>query len=193
MAIRERIEGREEEEKPKGIEIKFKYEDYLHLPDDGKRYQIIGGELYVVPAPVPYHQKISRNIEFILFAFVKERDLGEVFNAPCDVILSEEDVVQPDILFISKEREHIIGEKNIQGAPDLIIEILSPRTMEIDRKLKVKLYERYGVKEYWLVEPERKEVEVLVLGEDGYTSWGTFKESFSSPLLKIEVDLKDVF
>ena len=193
MAIREKTEDRGEEEKPKILEIKFKYEDYLHLPEDGKRYQIIGGELYVVPAPVPHHQKISRNIEFLLYSLVKERGLGEVFNAPCDVVLSEEDVVQPDIFFISKEREHIIGEKNIQGAPDLIIEILSPRTVEIDSKLKVKLYERYGVKEFWLVEPGRKEVEVLVLAQQGYTSLGTFKESFASPLLKIEVDLRGVF
>ncbi len=192
MAVIEK-EERGEEEIPKSLEIKFKYEDYLLLPDNGKRYQIIGGELYVVPPPVPYHQKISRNIEFILYSLVKERDLGEVFNAPCDVLLSEEDVVQPDIFFISKEREHIIGEKNIQGAPDLIIEILSQRTAEIDKKLKVKLYEKYGVKEYWLVEPERKEVKVLVRGQEGYMSLGTFKESFSSPLLKTEVDLREVF
>jgi Uma2 family endonuclease len=193
MATREKIEERREEEKPKSLEIKFKYVDYLHLPNDGKRYQIIGGELYVVPAPMPYHQDISRNLEFILYSFVKERELGRVYYAPCDVVLSEEDVVQPDILFILKEREHIIGKKNVQGAPDLIIEILSPRTMEIDRKLKVKLYERYGVKEYWLVEPERKEVEVLVLAQQGYTSLGTFKKSFPSPLLKTKVDLRDVF
>ncbi len=107
MAIREKTEDRGEEEKQKILEIKFKYEDYLHLPEDGKRYQIIGGELYVVPAPVPHHQKISRNIEFFLYSLVKERGLGEVFNAPCDVVLSEEDVVQPDIFFISKEREVI--------------------------------------------------------------------------------------
>jgi Uma2 family endonuclease len=175
------------------VEVRYTYEDYLHLPDDGKIYQIVEGKLYRMPAPVPYHQRISRNIEFMLYSFVKERDLGEVFDASCDVVLSEEDVVQPDILFISKEREYIIGDKNIQGAPDLIVEILSPRSDYLDRKLKVELYEKYGVKEYWLVDSDRKEVEVLTLTKGGYKSIGSFNKSFSSPLLKLEVNLSEIF
>jgi Uma2 family endonuclease len=167
------------------VEIRYNYEDYLHLPDDGKIYQIVGGKLYRMPAPVPYHQKVSRNIEFILYSFVKENDLGEVFDAPCDVVLSEENVVQPDILFITKEREYIIGDKNIRGAPDLIVEILSPRSDYLDRKVKVELYEEYGVKEYWLVDTDRKEVEVLTHTKEGYKSRGAFNKSFSSPLLKL--------
>ncbi|PIU55300.1 MAG: restriction endonuclease, partial [Chloroflexi bacterium CG07_land_8_20_14_0_80_51_10] len=106
----------------------------------------------------------------------------------------EENVVQPDIFFISKEREHIIGEKNIQGTPDLIIEILSPGTEELDRKLKVRLYEGFGVREYWLVDPERKEVEVLMLTPEGYSSFGIFGESLSSPLLQgLVMNLSEVF
>ncbi len=174
-------------------EIKFTYEDYVKFPDDRKVYQIIEGELYMVPAPIPYHQDISGNLEFILRSYVRSKNLGKVFYAPCDIVLSKENVVQPDIFFISKEREHIITEKNIQGAPDLVVEILSPRTEEIDRKLKVKLYEKYGVKEYWLVDPERKEFEVLVLGEEGYQVFGVFSQSFTSPLLGLEVDLGEVF
>lgn len=174
--------------------IRFTYQDYLKFPDDGKRYQIIEGELYMTPAPVPYHQRISRNLGFILWDFVRKRNLGEVFYAPCDIVFSEEDVVQPDIFFASKEREHIIGEKNIQGAPDLMVEILSPRTDELDRKLKVKLYEKFGVKEYWLVDPEKKEVEILSLTQGGYSSFGVFKESLSSPLLKgLKLNLQEVF
>jgi len=177
----------------KTLEIRYNYEDYLHLPEDGKRYQIIGGKLFRMPAPVPYHQRVSRNIEFILHSFVKERDLGEVFDAPCDVVFSNEDVVQPDIFFISKEREYIIGDKHIRGAPDLIVEILSPRSDYLDRKVKVELYVEYGVKEYWLVDPDRKEVEVLILTREGYKSMGAFNKSFHSPLLKFEVNLSEVF
>ena len=174
--------------------IKFTYQDYLQFPDDGKRYQIIEGELHMTPAPVPYHQRISRNLEIILWDFVRNKNLGEVYYAPCDIVLTEENVVQPDIFFISKEREHIIGEKNIQGTPDLIIEILSPGTEELDRKLKVRLYEGFGVREYWLVDPERKEVEVLMLTPEGYSRFGIFGESLSSPLLQgLVMNLSEVF
>jgi Uma2 family endonuclease len=175
------------------VEIRYNYEDYLHFPEDGKRYQIVGGKLFRMPAPVPYHQKVSRNIEFILHSFVKEHDLGEVFDAPCDILFSDVDIVQPDLFFISKEREYIIGDKNIQGAPDLIIEIVSPGSDYLDRKLKVELYEKYGVKEYWLVDTDRKEAEVLMLTRKGYRSMGAFNNSFSSPLLKLEVKLSEVF
>lgn len=175
------------------VEIRYNYEDYLHLPDDGKTYQIIGGKLFRMPAPVPDHQRISRKLERILDEYVMEKGLGEVFYAPCDVVLSEEDVVQPDIFFISKEREYIIGDKNIQGAPDLVIEIVSPRSEYLDRKVKVELYGKYGVKEYWLVDTDRKEVEVLILIEEGYKSMGAFSKSFYSPLLKLEVKLSEVF
>lgn len=90
--------------------VRFTYEDYLLLPDDGKRYQIIEGVLYMVPAPAPWHQDIARKLVILLNEFVERYKLGRVFFAPCDVILSEEDIVQPDIFFISKEREHIITE-----------------------------------------------------------------------------------
>ena len=175
-------------------QIKFTYQDYLQFPDDGKTYQIIEGELHMTPAPVPYHQSISRNLEHILWGFVRKKDLGKVYYAPCDIVFSEENVVQPDIFFISKEREHIIGEKYIHEAPDLIIEILSPRTKELDQKLKAKLYETFGVKEYWLVDPEKKEIEVLTLTQEGYSSFGVFTESLSSPILKgLTVGLSEVF
>ena len=96
------------------------YEDYSALPDE-KRYELIEGDLYMVPAPDFYHQIVSGNIEFFLRDFVKKRKLGIVVYAPVDVLLSPEDVLQPDILFLSNERRHIITEKNVSGAPDLVI------------------------------------------------------------------------
>ena len=176
--------------------IKFTYEDYLHLPDDGKRYQIIEGEVYMVPAPSPFHQHTSARLYLTLSKFITENNLGQVFYSPCDVILSEENVVQPDIFFISKERESIITEKNIQGAPDLIVEVLSPYTAKIDKSLKRGLYEKFKVKEYWLVDPDSKEVEILTLKGGSYHSQGIFtgESTFQSPLLKgLKVNLKDIF
>lgn len=175
---------------------RFTYRDYLHLPDNGKRYQIIEGELYMVPAPVPYHQKISGNLSFVLRKFVEEKKLGEVYCAPCDFVLSKTDIVQPDIFFISKERLTIIGKKYITAAPDLVIEILSPYTEKIDLLLKRKLYAEYGVKEYWIVDPEEKTVELFVLEEEMFITQGKFQlgEKLESKLLRgLIIDIDEIF
>ena len=111
--------------------------------------------------------------------FVKDRELGEVFFAPTDVVLSDTDVVQPDILFVSRERAHIITEDNIQDAPDLVIEILSPGTAERDRGFKRALYAQHGVREYWLVGPDSATVTVLALEEEGFEVVGTYGEGDS--------------
>ncbi|MBS3905550.1 MAG: Uma2 family endonuclease [Syntrophaceae bacterium] len=178
------------------IDEKFTYQDYFHLPDNGKRHQIIDGELYMVPAPVPYHQRILRNLGRILDQFVNENRAGEIFYSPCDVVLSDVDVVQPDIFFISQERLSIVQDKNIQGAPDLIVEILSPYSEKIDKISKVKLYARYGVKEYWIVNPEKKEVTVLNLKGSSYKSLGNFcfKDSFETKFLKgLTIKVSEIF
>lgn len=115
---------------------------------------------------------------------------------PCDVILSEGDIVQPDIFFIFKEREHIITERNIQGASNLVVEILPRFTAKLDKTLKTGLYERFGVKEYWLVDPEQKQIEVLALRGQGYESLGIYRiaQCLGSPILKgLKVDLREVF
>lgn len=166
--------------------IRFTYEDYLHFPDDRKRYQIIDGEVYMVPAPVPYHQIVSSNIEFMLRSFVSKHNLGQVFRAPCDVILSNEDVVQPDIFFISKNRLKIITEKNIAGPPDLIIEVLSPYTEKLDRAIKRDLYARYEVLEYWLVDLATKEIEILTISGKEFSSMGAYdiNDAFESKVIK---------
>ena len=180
--------------------VKFTYEDYKSLPEsETKRYELLGGELVVVPSPTEYHQRISGNLEFILRRFVRERDLGRVYYAPLDVVLgegAEREVVQPDIFFISKERYEIIAEEEIRGAPDLVVEILSPGTEDRDRHYKKTLYARYGVREYWIVDPEAKAVELHALGERGFELIKTYKhgETLSSPLLAgLAVDLEEVF
>ena len=176
--------------------LKFTYEDYLKLPDDGKVYQIIDGEVFMAPAPTPNHQRIALQMAIRLSAFVNEKGLGEVFIAPCDVVLSEENVVQPDILFISSQRAHIIGERYISGPPDLVAEVLSPGTEKIDRVLKRGLYERHGVKELWFVSPERREIQVLRLVRGKFVEHGRFGvgETLTSPLLSgLKFDIDEVF
>lgn len=137
----------------------YTYADYEKLPE-GAPYQLIGGCLVKEPSPVPYHQILSRRIEFELVKFVEDRGLGEVLDAPMDVYLSETEVYQPDILFISKERINIIGEKNIEAAPELVIEILSPSSAYYDLRHKKNVYQTSGVKEYWVVDPIEKSIEI---------------------------------
>ncbi len=175
--------------------IRLTYNDYLTLPDE-KRYELIEGELFMVPAPDFYHQIVSGNIEFHLMDFVKKRNLGVVVDAPVDVVLSPENVLQPDILFISTERKHIITKKNVSGAPDLVIEILSPSTQERDKLVKRDIYSKYGVKEYWIVDPVEKNIEVMIQGHEGYKLHAIFlnDEVLTSPLIEgFLLPLKEVF
>jgi Uma2 family endonuclease len=144
------------------------YEDYVLLPDDGKRHEIIDGDHYVTPAPKTNHQSASINLSAAMHSFVKEHSLGIVLTAPSDVILSNENVVQPDVLFVSAARASIVTEDNIQGAPDLIIEIISEGTRKKDEIIKRKLYERFGVTEYWLLDPELETVKIYHRAEEGY-------------------------
>jgi Uma2 family endonuclease len=145
---------------------KYSYEDYAKLPE-GAPYELIGGELVEEPAPIPVHQRISRRIGTELIRFVEEHELGEVFYAPVDVHLSDEETYQPDILFISNDRLGIIGVVKIEGAPDLVIEILSPSTAYYDLRHKKQVYEESGVQEYWIVDPIEKCIEIYRNG-DGF-------------------------
>ena len=173
----------------------YTYEDYARLPE-GSPYQLIGGDLIMVPAPAPYHQRISRKIEFMLLQHVEKNDLGEVFYSPIDVYFSEEDTFQPDIIFILKERSNIIGETKIEGAPDLIIEILSPSTAYYDLGRKYKVYEKAGVKEYWLVHPDRKAIEIYLNSGEKFQLSQAVEEAgiVKSELLEdFEVELGKIF
>jgi Uma2 family endonuclease len=142
------------------------YDDYLTLPDDGKRYEIIGGELVMTASAITKHERISRKLFVRLDNFIVERDIGEVFDAPFDVVLSMTDVVQPDLMYISKERSHIITENNIVAAPDLVVEILSESTKVRDKTTKKALYEKYGVNEYWIFYPVEKKVKQFILQDE---------------------------
>lgn len=139
---------------------KLTYDDYARIPDDGQRHEIIDGEHYVSPAPFIPHQRISRRLTLRLGGLIEQHRLGEILYAPCDVIFSKHDIVQPDLLFISNERAGIITIKNVQGAPDLIIEILSEGTRRLDETVKLDLYDRYGVPEYWTFDTSRQAARV---------------------------------
>ncbi len=180
----------------KTSDLKITYQDYLLIQNTDKRYELFDGRLYMVPAPIPYHQRIVLKTTKLLSAFVEKHNLGEVFVAPCDVVLTEVDLVQPDIFFISKERSHIITEKNISGPPDLVVEIISKNIEYRDRLLKKKLYAQHKVKEYWIVDPKEKTVEILVLKGKVYKTKGIYseKESFESDLLNgLKMDGKLIF
>ena len=139
---------------------KLTYEDYVLFPDDGLRHEILDGEHYVSASPFVRHQRISSRIYKPLSSWVEDHGLGEVFYASVDVVLSPHDVVVPDLFYISKERSYIITEKNIQGAPDLIIEIISPGTRLRDEGIKLQSYGACGVEEYWMVYPDRQTTRV---------------------------------
>ncbi len=128
--------------------VRLTYEDYCRMPA-GLRYELVEGDPRMVPSPSVRHQKISQRLERPLLERVEDAGRGTVLDAPCDVVLSEHNVVQPDLLFVAKDRLGIIGEANIQGAPDLVIEILSKDSEPWDRVTKRRTYARYGVRELW--------------------------------------------
>ncbi|MDO8140512.1 MAG: Uma2 family endonuclease, partial [Candidatus Brocadiales bacterium] len=138
------------------------YADYLKI-DDNNRYEIFHGELRMVPAPSTDHQGVSRNLEFLIWNFVKGKDVGKVFYAPIDVIFDDDEVFQPDIVFIRSENRNIIGKNAIKGIPDLIVEIVSPSSAFYDTVEKKEVYRKYGVKEYWVVFPDEKVIEIFTL------------------------------
>lgn len=147
---------------------KLTYHEYLLLPNDGKRYEIIDGDLFMTPAPATRHQTIAVRLSHLLMTYLEGHPVGIVLAAPCDVVLSEIDVVQPDLLLIRHDSAARITETNIQGPPDLIIEILSPGTATRDRDLKRKRYEHFSVQEYWLVDPDQNPLELLAVKHGRY-------------------------
>jgi Uma2 family endonuclease len=146
---------------------RLNYEDYVLIPDDGKRHEILDGEHYVTAAPFVRHQRLVVRLTILIGGFVETHDLGQLLVAPTDVVLSPHDVVQPDLLFISNARASIVGEKNVQGAPDLVIEILSESTRRLDEAVKLEAYERFGALEYWMLDSRRKGADVWERGPGG--------------------------
>lgn len=179
--------------------LKLTYEDYLYFPEDGRRHELIDGEHYVTAAPNLKHQTAVLNISSDLRDFVRPRKLGKVWVAPVDVVLSDNDVVQPDIVFLSRDRMSLAAEgANLQGAPDLAVEVLSPATRRTDAVMKRHLYEKFGVREYWLVDPELEKVEVYRLWDGRYRRAAELSaeggDVLKSPLFPgLEIVLAEIF
>ena len=174
---------------------KFTYADYLNAPDDA-RYELLDGELIMSPAPNRLHQSASFKLSVDLGILLKRVEIGHIFVAPFDVVLSDTDVVQPDIMFVSNARAHIITDANIRGAPDLVVEILSPGTAERDRTFKRDLYARHGVKEYWMVDTELRRIYQLTHDADEFRLAGVFDmgDTLASPTLNgYALNVSDVF
>ena len=144
--------------------VRLTYQDYANTPDD-ERYELIDGELIMSAGPNLPHLKNQSELGHYIKSFVKLNDLGEVFYSDADIVLSDTDVLKPDLSFVSKERAHILTYANIQGAPDLVVEILSPSTARRDWGVKRELYAKHGVKEYWIADPANKIVWVMLLNE----------------------------
>ncbi|MCL6559330.1 MAG: Uma2 family endonuclease [Firmicutes bacterium] len=173
----------------------YTYEDYRKLPE-GAPYQLIGGELVLTPAPGTYHQIISMKLEFQMVDFVSKNGLGIVLYAPIDVYLEETETYQPDIIFIAQERMGIIEPARVNGAPDLVVEILSPATAYYDLRKKYKVYEKSGVKEYWIVDPEEKSVQVFLLKEGKFAldQEAAIQDTVTSRIIEgLTVSLESIF
>ena len=170
------------------------YQDYSDLEGD-ERYELLDGVLVLLASPNEVHQTASLRMIVRTNAFVDENDLGRVFHAPYDVLFTDTDVVQPDVMFVSKERYHIRTPANIQGAPDLAVEILSPSSSRRDWHDKRELYARHGVREYWIVDPTHRIVSVLQLRDgvleitqicaEGDAVESTVLEGFSVSLVEL--------
>lgn len=147
-------------------ESRWTYDEFARLPEDGNRYEVIAGELYMTPAPRPTHQQVGFTLARRLADFVDQHRLGWVLPAPVDVLFAEGDYLEPDIVFVRRERQAIITDRGIEGAPDLVVEVLSTSTASRDRGLKRERYALYGVPQYWVVDRDAGHVEVFRMLED---------------------------
>ena len=140
--------------------MKLTYDDFVLFPDDGKRHELIDGEHYVTAAPNIRHQQILLELAFLIRRWLEDHRVGRVFMAPLDIVLSTFDVVEPDLLYVSNARADALAGIHVRGAPDLVIEVASKGTRKRDETIKRRLYERAGVTEYWIVDPEIDAVRV---------------------------------
>jgi Uma2 family endonuclease len=178
--------------------VRLTYDDYLLFPEDGRRHEILDGEHYVTASPSLKHQTVSIRLSAAISTFVDAHRLGAVFAAPTDVLLSRHDIVVPDLVFISRTRFSILTEANIQGAPDLVVEILSPSTRRVDEGLKLARYESLGVQEYWVADPLRRTMTVHRLEGDHFRPaailQADLQDVLTTPLIPgLEVRLAEVF
>ena len=160
-------------------------EDYQALPETGPRYQLIEGDLYMAPAPNRFHQDISRNLQFELHSYLKSNPIGKLYNAPFDVYLDEYNAFQPDLIVVLNEHASILTEAGAVGVPDLIVEILSPKTRRLDLLNKKRVYAAKGVPELWIIDPEPRIVSIHSFAEGSTESVSEIAESgvLTTPLL----------
>jgi Uma2 family endonuclease len=178
--------------------VKLTYEDFVNFPDDGKRHEIIEGEHFVTPSPNTKHQTIVFNLVAAFAVYLRAHAIGAAFVAPFDVVLSDADIVEPDLFYISRDRAEILTDQHVRGAPDLVVEILSPATRTTDEVTKRKLYERFGVREYWIVDPELETVKVHRQTEHGVSRVAELSaergDALTTPLLPdFAVKLSEIF
>ncbi len=171
------------------------YDDLCQTPDDGKRYEIIGGELIVSPAPILGHQEISGELFALLRQYVHQHHLGKVFFAPVDVRLGPHDIVEPDLLFVRQDRLNILDSgRYVMGRPDLVVEIISPSSRKTDQGAKFDLYERTGIPEYWLVDPTTRRCQLFTLREGRYEEVAPVEGRLHSIVLPgLVIDPGDLF
>ena len=177
--------------------VRFTYRDYVNMPEsETKRYELLDGEIFVVPSPNTNHQRIVGNLFLAFRDYARTAGSGEVFLSPLDVVLSDHDVLQPDVTYVSLQRSHFVTERNISGAPDLVVEVLSPGTRDRDLTAKRAIYARWGVREYWIVDPEARTVEVMKAGEPDFETVRVYSEgaAATSPILEgLEIDVASLF
>lgn len=152
---------------------RWTYAEYARLPEAGAtRYEVMGDELAVTPSPSSQHQRILTELLLRMASFVREHQLGEVFAGPLDVLFGPGDYVQPDLLFVRSDQLHLLSDRGVEGPPNLVVEIVSPATAGRDRGIKLERYRRFGVPEYWIVDPETATVEVWRPGAQGAEHYG---------------------
>ncbi len=179
--------------------VKLTYDDFLLFPDDGKRHELIDGEHYVTPSPNTKHQRIVGSLHGAIWNYLRAHAVGEVFLAPFDVVFSRFDVVEPDLLYVSKARAaQILTPKHVKGTPDLVIEVASSSTRRRDETIKRRLYERSGVAEYWVVDPDVDVVRVYRRDGDRFARPVELSledgDLLATPLLpKFELSLAQIF
>ena len=148
---------------------KLTYDDFVLFPDDGMRHELIDGEHYVTPSPNTKHQVVLGNLHLLVANWLRVHRVGRVMLSPFDVVFTKFDVVEPDLLYLSNERAaQVLTAANVQGVPELVVEIGSPSTRKRDETIKRRLYERSGVSEYWFVDPELDVVRAYRAGAQGF-------------------------
>jgi Uma2 family endonuclease len=161
------MDANDQTENARTSTAKLTYEDFLLFPDDGQRHELIDGEHYVTPSPIVRHQRLLRRLTEALLSYLKEHPLGELFFAPLDCIFTNFDVVEPDLLLVTNDQRHILTEKHVRGAPALVVEILSAGTRRADERLKRDLYDRVGVREYWVIDPDTDTIAIYRRTDNG--------------------------